>query len=31
VLEARLALCDSVRRVLEIALGIIGVSAPEKM
>ena len=31
VLEARLTLCDSVRRVLEIALGIIGVSAPEKM
>ena len=31
VLEARLTLCDCVRRVLEIALGIIGVSAPEKM
>ncbi|MBR4472901.1 MAG: arginine--tRNA ligase [Oscillospiraceae bacterium] len=31
ILEARLTLCDCVRRVLEIALGIIGVSAPEKM
>ncbi len=31
VLEARLKLADSVRAVLAIALGIIGVSAPEKM
>ena len=31
VLEARLFLADSVRKVLENALGIIGVSAPEKM
>lgn len=31
VLEARLLLADCVRRVLELALGIIGVTAPEKM
>ena len=31
VLEARLKLADSVRAVLALALGIIGVSAPEKM
>ena len=31
VLEARLTLCECVRRVLELALNIIGVSAPEKM
>ena len=31
VLEARLTLCECVRRVLELALSIIGVSAPEKM
>jgi arginyl-tRNA synthetase len=31
VLEARLRLCLAVRQVLEIALGIIGVSAPESM
>ena len=31
VLEARLLLCSAVRQVLEIALGIIGVSAPEHM
>ena len=31
VLEARLKLADSVRAVLAIALGILGVSAPEKM
>ena len=31
VLEARLLLCVAVRRVIETALGIIGVSAPEKM
>ena len=31
VLEARLLLADSVRRVIAVALGIIGVSAPEKM
>ena len=31
VLEARLKLADTVRAVLAIALGIIGVSAPEKM
>ena len=31
VLEARLLLADTVRRVLAVALGIIGVSAPEKM
>ncbi len=31
LLEARLLLCVSVRRVLETALGIIGVSAPERM
>ena len=31
VLEARLTLCACVRQVLEIALGIIGVSAPERM
>lgn len=31
VLEARLRLCGAVRQVLENALGLIGVSAPEKM
>ena len=31
ILEARLQLCAAVRQVLEIALGIIGVSAPEHM
>ena len=31
ILEARLTLCGCVRQVLEIALGIIGVSAPERM
>ncbi len=31
VLEARLLLADSVRRVIAVSLGIIGVSAPEKM
>ena len=31
LLEARLLLADTVRRVLAVALGIIGVSAPEKM
>ena len=31
LLEARLKLADSVRAVLALALGIIGVSAPEKM
>ena len=31
LLEARLFLADSVRRVIAIALGIVGVSAPEKM
>ena len=31
ILEARMLLADSVRRVIEISLGIIGVSAPEKM
>ncbi|MGI5976662.1 MAG: arginine--tRNA ligase [Candidatus Limivicinus sp.] len=31
ILEARLLLADCVRRVIEVALGIIGVSAPEKM
>ena len=31
LLKARLLLADSVRRVIAIALGIIGVSAPEKM
>ena len=31
VLEVRLLLADTVRRVLAVALGIIGVSAPEKM
>ena len=31
VLEARLFLSDSVRRVIEVALSIIGVGAPEKM
>jgi arginyl-tRNA synthetase len=31
LLEARLLLCDCVRRVIEISLRIIGVSAPEKM
>ena len=31
LLEARQLLADCVRRVIEIALGIIGVSAPEKM
>ena len=31
VLEARLKLADSVRAVLALSLGIIGVSAPEKM
>ena len=31
LLEARLKLCDCTRRVIAISLGIIGVSAPEKM
>ena len=31
VLEARLLLADCVRRVIAVALGIIGISAPEKM
>ena len=31
ILEARLLLCTAVRQVIEIALGIIGVSAPERM
>ena len=31
VLEARLVLADTVRRVIALALSIIGVSAPEKM
>ena len=31
ILEARLLLCAAVRQVIEIALGIIGVSAPERM
>ncbi|MCR5137202.1 MAG: arginine--tRNA ligase [Oscillospiraceae bacterium] len=31
ILEARLQLCAAVRQVLEIALGLIGVSAPEHM
>lgn len=31
VLEARLTLCECVRKVLELSLNIIGVSAPEKM
>ena len=31
VLEARLLLADCVRRVIALSLGIIGVSAPEKM
>ena len=31
LLEARLFLADSVRRVIALALGIVGVSAPEKM
>ena len=31
ILEARLLLCAAVRQVIEIALGIIGVSAPEHM
>ncbi len=31
ILEARLILCVAVRQVIETALGIIGVSAPEKM
>ena len=31
LLQARLLLADEVRKVLEIALGIIGVSAPDKM
>jgi len=31
VLEARLLLADTVRRVIAVALSIIGVSAPEKM
>ena len=31
LLEARLKLADSVRAVLAIALGILGISAPEKM
>ena len=31
ILESRLLLCAAVRQVLEIALGIIGVSAPERM
>ena len=31
LMEARLALADCVRRVIAVSLGIIGVSAPEKM
>ena len=31
VLEARLLLADCVRRVIALSLGIVGVSAPEKM
>ncbi len=31
ILEARLRLCAAVRQVIEISLGIIGVSAPERM
>ena len=31
VLSARLLLCDCVRKVIAISLGIVGVSAPEKM
>lgn len=31
VLEARLLLADCVRRVIQVSLGIIGVSSPEKM
>ncbi len=31
LLEARLMLCECVRKVLELSLNIIGVSAPEKM
>lgn len=31
ILNARLVLADAVRRVLELALGVIGISAPEKM
>ena len=31
VLEARLVLADTVRRVIALSLSIIGVSAPEKM
>ena len=31
VLEARLCLADTVRRVIAVSLSIIGVSAPEKM
>ena len=31
VLEARLFLADEVRRVIAVSLGMIGVSAPEKM
>ncbi len=31
LLDARLQLCAAVRQVLEVALGIIGVSAPERM
>jgi len=31
VLSARLKLCDCVRRVIAVSLGIVGVTAPEKM
>ena len=31
LLKARVLLCESVKTVLEIALGLIGVSAPEHM
>ena len=31
LMEARLGLCDCVRRVIAVSLGIIGVTAPEKM
>ena len=31
LLEARLLLADCVRRVIALSLGLIGVSAPEKM
>ena len=31
MLKARLLLADSVRKVIENALSVIGVSAPEKM